>query len=694
MHLFSNPDSKAPRAMRGPQVDRVHGHEVKDPYRWLEDIEASETQTWIESQRRHTDVALSSIPFREALRARVDALSQYETVGMPVQEGDRLFFTRQRPGAQQASLVWCENGSEETRTLLDPSDMAPDATVSIMGFKPSPSGRYVAYGLSQAGSDWQTWRVIDVDTGQPLPDELHWIRFTSIGWREDESGFFYTGSEPPPADAVYKAPTTARTVRFHRLGHPQTEDAVIFARQDEPNWMSYGQVTSDDRYLIITTQRGTHRQNRVAVLDLLDPGTGPVHIIPEFSASFLFLGSVGERLFFWTNDAAPRGRIIGIDLSQSPGDDWVETVAEGSGVITGAAFVGSSFVVSSLVNAVSRVRVHPLSEEAPYDVDLPGMGTVVSVDGPSCGPKVFLSYHAVAQPSIILSHNVDTRETCPFRRQHLPFDPAAFVTEQTSYVSEDGTVIPLFLSRKKATAVTPDTPTCLYGYGGFNLAQSPGFRLDHLAWMDMGGQLAVACIRGGGEFGTEWHQAGVGKNRPNVFTDFIAAAEWLISHQRTTTPRLVIQGRSNGGLLVGACMTKRPDLFGVCLPTVGVLDMLRFHKFTVGAFWTSDYGSPEDPQMLPVLLSYSPLHNVRPGIAYPPTLIMTGDHDDRVFPAHSFKFAAALQHAQAGDAPILLRVDQRAGHGLGKPKRMLLDEISDAWAFAFAAMGVLPILPA
>lgn len=693
MPFLSNPSSNAPRAMRGPQVDRLHGHEVKDPYRWLEDVDSSGTRTWIDAQRKHTEEMLFSIPFREALRKRVETLSQYETVGMPVQAGDRLFFTRQRADAQQASLVWCQRGHEEPRVLLDPSEMTPDATVSIMGFKPSPSGRYVAYGLSEAGSDWQTWRVLDVDAGQPLPDELHWIRFTSIGWREDESGFFYTGSEPPPADAVYKAPTTARTIRFHRLGDPQTADAVIYARQDEANWMSYGQVTSDDRYLIITTLRGTHRQNRVAVLDLADPAAEPFHIIPEFAASFQFLGSVDHRFFFWTSDAAPRGRIVGIDLPRPHRGAWVETVSEADGVITGAAFVGSSFVVASLVNAVSRVRVHPLSGEACHDVQLPGVGTVISVDGPSRGPDAFLSYHDVARPALILRHHMETRETLLFHRQQLPFDPSEVITEQTSYVSEDGTEIPLFLSRKRTTRVTPDTPTCLYGYGGFNIAQSPGFRLDHLAWMDMGGQLAVACLRGGGEFGTEWHQAGIGKSRPNVFADFIAAAEWLINHKKTSTPKLVIQGRSNGGLLVGACMTKRPDLFGVCLPTVGVLDMLRFHKFTVGAFWVSDYGSPEDPEMVPVLLSYSPLHNVRPGTAYPPTLIMTGDHDDRVFPAHSFKFAATLQYAQAGAAPILLRVDRRAGHGLGKPRRMLLNEIADAWAFALAAMESSPILP-
>jgi prolyl oligopeptidase len=355
--------------------------------------------------------------------------------------------------------------------------------------------------------------------------------------------------------------------------------------------------------------------------------------------------------------------------------------------------VGGHFVTSVLVNAHSQVRVYEHSGGDAYTIDLPGNGSVSWVDGNSRGIDVFLMYSDVSRPVLILRHNLPQRTTEPLRDAQLPYDPADYITEQFAYESADGTSIPLFISRKVSTAVDPDTPTCLYGYGGFNIPLSPGFRLDHLAWMDMGGQLAVACIRGGGEFGNEWHQAGARENRPTVYADFIAAAEWLIATERTSTPKLVIHGRSNGGLLVGACMTKRPDLFGACLPAVGVLDMLRFHKFTVGSFWVSDYGDPDDPDMFPILRSNSPLHNVQPRTSYPPTLVTTGDHDDRVFPAHSFKFAAALQYAQSGDAPILLRVEERAGHGMGKPKTKLLDEIADNWIFAFAALGIEPQLP-
>ena len=454
--------------------------------------------------------------------------------------------------------------------------------------------------------------------------------------------------------------------------------------------MSYGRVTSDDRYLVITTQKGTFRQNRVCVLDLEHPEGVPLELVPEFEASFTYLGKSGDRMFFWTDSDAPLGRIVAIDLNAPDREQWQEVVAESDGVITWAAYIGEFLVVTALVDAESRVFVYDLDGAVNHEIELPGRGTVPLVQGRSAGSDVFLWYSDVARPSLILKHELLSNHTTLLRKQTLPFDPSLYITERHAYESTDGTKVPVFISRKKSIEGGPETPTCLYGYGGFNIPVSPGFRLDHLAWMDMGGQLAVACIRGGGEYGREWHQAGACENRPNVFADFIAAAEWLIETNRTSTPKLVIHGRSNGGLLVGACMTKRPDLYGACLPAVGVLDMLRFHKFTVGAFWVSDYGSPDDADMFPTLMSYSPLHNVREGVAYPPTLVTTADHDDRVFPAHSFKYAAALQHAQSGGNPILLRVEERAGHGMGKPKGKLLDEIADNWIFALAALGAEP----
>ena len=690
---MSSPMSQShrpPQTRRGDTVETLHGRKIPDPYRWLEDVDSEETAAWVRAQQEHTEQLLAGVPFGTRLRQRVEALSAYESVGMPVEAGGRIFFTLQAADALQPVLAWANADDGEARSLVDPTALASDATVAVMGFSPSSSGRYVAYGLAEAGSDWQRWYVLDTDTGERLPDTLDWIRFTLASWLEDESGFFYSGSEPPPQDAVYKAPVTRRTIRFHQLGDDQANDRIVLELPEGFQGVSFGRVTADNRYLVITTQRGTYRQHRIAVLDLASPESDPVDVIPTFESLFFFLGNEGERLFFWTNDGAPFGRIVAIDLRTPDRDAWDEIVGESDGVIDAAAYVGGRFVVSALVNAESVVRVYDTLGTHLRDVSLPGRGTVDLIDGRAKAADVYLQYSDPARPPVILRHDVTSGETHPFRVQKLPYDPGDYVTERVSVRSEDGAEIPVFLSRKRSTEVTSQTPTCLYGYGGFNIAQSPSFRLDHLAWMDLGGQLAVACIRGGGEFGQAWHQAGAREQRPNVFADFTAAAEWLIANQRTSTPKLVIHGRSNGGLLVGACMTKRPDLYGACLPAVGVLDMLRFHKFTVGAFWTSDYGSPDDADMFPVLLSYSPLHNVKAGTVYPPTLVSTADHDDRVFPAHSFKFAAALQAAQSGDAPIVLRIETRAGHGMGKPKDKRLDEIADNWIFAFAALDAAP----
>jgi len=692
MNPFTNAASQPPVTRRTDHVDRLHEVDVPDPYRWLEDVDSPDIKTWIRAQNEHTQSVLSHVSFGKKVRERVGALSSYEVVGMPKGAGNRLFFTLQMPEAKQPSLVWTEPGHDDIHCLLDPETLAEDATMSIMGFEPSPSGRYLAYGLSEAGSDWQKWYVIDVDTGRRLEDELHWIRFTSASWREDESGFFYTGSEPPPPEEVHKAPVTKRSIRFHHLGKVQADDAVVYDRTDEPGWMLFGRVTLDDCYLVITTQKGTHRQNRVCVLDLENPEDDPIELVPEFESAFTYLGKSGDRFFFWTNSNAPFGRIVAIDLRAPDRGDWQEVVAESDGVITWAAYIHSCFVVVALVDAESRVLVYDAAGRIDHEIKLPGRGTVDLVEGQSKGSVAYLWYEDVFRPTLILKHDLILKQTTPFREQELPYDPSLFITERYVCESADGTKVPVFVSRKKSTEVGPETPTCLYGYGGFNISLSPSFRLDHLTWMDMGGQLAVACIRGGGEYGHEWHQAGACENRPNVFDDFIAAAEWLIETNCTSTPKLVIHGRSNGGLLVGACMTKRPDLYGACLPAVGVLDMLRFHQFTVGSFWVSDYGSPDDAGMFPLLMSYSPLHNVEEGTAYPPTLVTTADHDDRVFPAHSFKFAATLQHAQSGDNPILLRIDERAGHGIGKPKGKLLDEIADNWTFAFAALNSTPDL--
>ena len=675
-------------------VDELHGVRVPDPYRWLEDVDSLETEAWTEAQQALTGSVLKEIPFRGAIRRRLDALSDFEVVGVPKEAAGRLFFTRQASDVRQPALCWTSDGKDEPSTLIDPEALANDATISIAGFEPSPSGRYLAYGLAEAGSDWQTWRVLDVDTGEHLADSLEWLKFPLPSWFTDESGFFYAGLEPPPRGETYKAPVTKRSLRFHRLGTLQADDPVLFERPGEPMWLFSGRVTADGRYLIIPIQRGTFRENRVCYLDLTAETPEAVDLFSEFDAAYEFLGSDGATFFFLTTRDAPQGRIVAVDLDRPEPNAWREIVPESDAVLQTAAHVGGRFVVSALRDAVARVIVYDRDGRRIRDVALPGDGTVGLLEGREEGTVVRTAYADFVHPDVVLSHDVETGETRPFREANLPFDQDAYVTERHEVTSPDGTRFPIFLARHRDVSVGPETPTCLYGYGGFNHAMSPHFRIDHLSWMDLGGQLAVACIRGGGEYGRAWHQAGAREKRPNVFADFIAAAEWLIETRRTSTQRLAIYGRSNGGLLVGACMTKRPDLFGACLPAVGVLDMLRFHKFTVGRYWVSDYGSPDDPEMFQVLMGYCPYHNVSDGTAYPPTLVTTADHDDRVFPAHSHKFAAALQAAQSGDGPILLRVDVRAGHGLGKPKGKLLDEVADRWAFAFDALAAKPRIPA
>ena len=679
-----------PTTPRNDHVDVLHGTRVPDPYRWLEDVDAPETEAWTEAQNTLARSVLDAVPFRDGIRERLEVLANVETVGVPRKAGGRLFFTLQGPDARQPSLVCSEERSDDVRTLVDPETLSDDGTVTVSDFAPSPCGRYLAYGLAEAGSDWQIWRVIDVETGSHLDDRLEWLKFPAPSWLPDSSGFFYAASEPPPPGEEFKAAVTKRSLRFHRLGAPQADDELIHEHPDEPQWMSFGHVTGDGRFLVITTYRGTYQENRVSVVDLRSTDRTVVELMPAFDAAYTFLGNRDRTFFFLTTHDAPRGRIVAVDVDRPEPTAWVECVPESGGTIEAAEWVEGRFAVCALRDAVARLTVHAEDGRLAHEVDLPGAGSIPWLEKEEKGTRIFFSYGDFTHPNVVLAHDTATAETRPFRAWNLPYDPAAYETETHFVETTDGVRVPVFLTRKRGVEAGPATPTCLYGYGGFNISMSPHFKIDHLSWLDLGGQLAVACIRGGGEYGQAWHQAGAKENRPNVFSDFIAVAEWLVETERTSIPKLAIYGRSNGGLLVGACMTKRPDLFGACLPTVGVLDMLRFHLFTVGSFWVSDYGSPDDAAMFPILLGYSPYHNVAPGTAYPPTLVTTADHDDRVFPAHSHKFAAALQAAQGGDAPILLRVDLRAGHGVGKPKGKLLDEVADRWTFAFAALGAEP----
>jgi prolyl oligopeptidase len=677
-----------PPTRREDCVDTLHGTPVPDPYRWLEDDHSAETAAWVTAQNELTFGHLEKIPARDAIRQRMTELWDFEKFSAPFRRGGRYFFTRNDGLQNQSVLYWMTRLDGEPVELLDPNRLSEDGTVALSGFAISKDGQYLAYSLSGAGSDWQEWRVRRVDSGEDLTDHIRWSKFSEASWTPDSLGFFYSRYDAPSEGEAYKEANYFQKIYYHRLGDAQDADRLVYERPDQKEWGLEGRVSDDGRYLIINAWHGTRPENGIFYLDLQTPGAPVVELLPDFDAAYTFIGNDGPRFYFHTNQAAPLNRIIVIDITNPARDAWVELVPESADAMDSASIVGNRIFASYLHHAASLVRVFDLQGQPAGAVELPGLGTVTGFSGERDDRETFYIFTSFTTPGEVYRYDLDTGQSSLFRRPRLKFDPADFVTEQVFYTSKDGTRVPMFITAKKSLVKNGQTPTYLYGYGGFNIAITPGFNPARLVWMEMGGILAVANLRGGGEYGKTWHDAGKLKFKQNVFDDFIAAAGYLIAEGYTSTPKLAIHGGSNGGLLTGACLTQRPDLFGAVITSVGVLDMLRFHKWTIGWAWTSDYGSPDDPEEFRVLLGYSPYHNLRPGTAYPPTLITTGDHDDRVFPAHSFKFAAALQHAQAGPAPVLIRIDVRAGHGAGKPTAKQIAEMTDVFAFITAALGV------
>jgi prolyl oligopeptidase len=677
-----------PPAERGDQVDLLHGVRVHDPYRWLEEIDSPATRAWIEAENALTFGYLGQILGRERIRKRVRELWNYEKYGLPFQRGGRTFFTYNDGLQNQSVLHVIDSPVGEPRVLLDPNDLSPDGTVALTGTVLSEDGTLLAYGLSAAGSDWQEWRVREVSSGRDREDHLKWVKFTTIAWTHDQVGFFYSRYAEPEEGGTYKARTQCQRLYYHRLGAPQEEDDLVYERPDEPEWGWSTRLSDEGRYLVITVWKGTHRENGVFVKDLARETSAVVELLAEFDAGYTFIGNDGSVFYFLSDLDAPMGRVIAIDLCRPERRHWRETIPESDDSLQAASLIQDRFFGLYLHNAKSRVRTFDRSGEPAGEVELPGMGTVMGFAGRRADREAFYLFTDFVTPGTVYRYDLETGQSEVFREPKVPFDSSEYVTEQVAYPSKDGTEVSLFLSHKKGFKKDGETPTCLYGYGGFNVPLTPFFSLEHLLWMEMGGIYAQANLRGGGERGKAWHEAGTKEKKQNVFDDFIAAAEWLIASGYTKPERLAIAGRSNGGLLVGACLTQRPDLFGACLIGVGVLDMLRFHAFTIGWAWTSDYGSPDDPREFGALLNYSPYHNIRPGTAYPAALITTGDHDDRVFPAHSFKFAGALQAAQGGNAPILIRIDTKAGHGLGKPTEKLIEEAVDDCTFLASVLGM------
>ena len=663
------------------QVDNYHGVAVADPYRWLEDDNAPETQAWVAEQNKVTAAFLGRIPALPAIRERLTKLWNYERYGFPSRHGGRYFFSKNNGLQNQSVLYWQPSLDAVPTMLLDPNTLSPDGTVALSGLSVSEDGQRLAYGLSTAGSDWQEWRVRDVTTGADLPDVIRWVKFSRASWTKDGKGFFYSRYDEPNEATRLTKVNYFQKLYFHRLGTAQAEDKLIYERPDQKEWGFGGHVTDDGRYLIIGVSRGTDPKNCVFYLDLADPQAKVVELLPDFQADFNFIEHDGPVFWFRTDLDAPRGRLIAININHPERANWRELVPQSAATLTGVSVVNHQFFAEYLQDAASAVRVFALDGRPIREVALPGLGSVGGFGGRPGDTETFYSFTSYTVPGRIYRYDATTGTSTVWQEPKVDFQPDRYETKQVFFRSKDGTRVPMFITHLKGLKLGGRNPTVLYGYGGFNISLTPGFSPANLVWMEMGGVYAVPNLRGGGEYGEEWHQAGTKLKKQNVFDDFIAAAEWLVANGYTSPRKLAISGGSNGGLLVGACLTQRPDLFGAALPAVGVMDMLRFHKFTIGWGWCSDYGSADDADEFKALYAYSPLHNLRPGTKYPATLITTGDHDDRVVPAHSFKFAATLQAAQAGPTPTLIRIETKAGHGAGKPTAKVIEERAEGLAF-------------
>ncbi len=743
-----------PAAARGTQVDDYHGTSIADPYRWLEDVDAPATKAWVEAQNRLTDAFLATIPERPAIKARLTTLWNYARYSAPFKENGRYFYL-QNTGLQNQSVLLVQDGrNAPSRVLLDPNALSADGTVALSGTAASDDGHYLAYSISTSGSDWQELHVRDVNTGRDLPDTVKWVKFSGLSWTHDNKGFFYSRYDEPTSGNKMTNTNRNHKLYYHRVDRPQSRDELVYDRPDQPDWLFDGTVTDDGQYLIITVSQGTDVRTRLYFIDLDNPGKPQidnpvVRLIDKLDAEYSFVGNRGTNFYVRTDRNAPKGRIVAISIDNPREERWNTIIPESKDALVSASTAGDDIVGNYLQDAHSSVRFfsasrndqldqrprgqrtqqQPRNPGSVYDdtstaplvlrergqalgggftqrgeLPLPGIGTVGDIQGRQGDDEMFYSFTSFLNPTTIYRFDLKSRKNEIFRAPKMVFDPTPYETRQVFYTSKDGTRVPMFITAKKGIQLDGTNPTLLYAYGGFNISITPAFSAANVAWMEMGGIYAVANLRGGGEYGKDWHEGGMLAKKQNVFDDFIAAAEYLIKEKYTSTPKLAIRGGSNGGLLVGAVMTQRPELFGATLPEVGVMDMLRFQKFTIGWAWTSDYGSSDNAEQFKYLRAYSPLQNIKPGTCYPPTLAFTADHDDRVVPGHTFKFVATLQAAQGSNMsvsqtntpacanPILVRIETKAGHGAGKPTTKLIDEAADRFAFLVKELHMRPTL--
>lgn len=670
-----------PAPPRSNQIDDYHDLKTADPYRTLEDADSPATQKWVERENALTASVLAKVPNREAIGKQLSALWNYEKFGGIYKAGTHYFYAR-NSGLQNQAVIWTMDSLNATpRVFLDPNTYRADGTAALAAHSPSSTGRYYAYAIAQAGSDWRDWHVREVATGKDLPDLIRWDKDSTPTWLPDDTGFYYARYPEPPAAELLTAPALNQKVYFHKIGTQQSADKLIYERPDQPTWSLFPYLPESSRYLMIVIFAGVDGKNGLAWLDTSSPATPPTLLFPKAELGYTPFAATGSLVYMRTTDTAPRGRIVAIDLLHPERANWKQIVAESADTLDEAQLVDGKLLLSYMKDAHSTARLAALTGTPLSEIQLPGLGTAGWSPAQLHDKEAFYTFSGHTVPPGSYRLDLTTGRSSPVRQSKVAFEAAAFETKQVFYPSKDGTRIPMFLSYRKGLKLDGNNPVLLYGYGGFNVAETPYFSVIYAQWMQMGGVFASANLRGGSEYGEEWHKAGMLGKKQNVFDDFIAAAEWLIANKYTSTPKLAIYGGSNGGLLVGAVLNQRPGLFGAAMPDVGVMDMLRFNRFGFGTQWVGEYGDPGKPDDFKVLRAYSPLHNIRKGVAYPPTLITTADHDDRVMPGHSLKYTATLQQAQQGNNPILIRVETRAGHGAGKPTSKLIDEWTDRFAF-------------
>ena len=677
-----------PKAKKVEQVDDYHGVKVPDPYRWMEETGSADTQGWIEQQNKVTDAYFASIPERDIIRARLTELWNYERIGAPSKIAEGFYLYSKNDGLQNQSVLYRAKSIDDPgEVFFDPNKLSEDGTVSLSGSSFTDDGKLWAYGIAKSGSDRTEWRIKNLETGEYLKDTLRPNRQGGVSWLKDNSGFFYSRFPDASEGAELKGTNKFQKIYFHKLGTPQSDDKVIYERPEDGELFMGAGVTEDGKWLIISVAKGTQRMNEFHFKDLSKPDSPIVPLVSDRSNQFTFVGNDGPVFYFRTDKDAERGRLVSVNVLAKD-RVWRDVVPQAAETLNGVQMINDQFVTNYLKDAYTQIKIYDKEGKHVRDVQLPGIGSAGGFGGRQKDTETFYTYSSYNAPPTIYRYDMKTGKSTLFRQAKVKFDPNAFEVKQVFYNSKDGTRVPMFIVHKKGIKLDGTNPTLLYGYGGFNISMTPGFSVARLPWLEMGGVYAVANIRGGAEYGKEWWANGARLKKQNTFDDFIAAGEWLIANKYTSNKKLAIQGGSNGGLLVGAVLNQRPDLFGAALPAVGVMDMVRFTEFTVGAAWKSDYGDPKDPADFKVLYSYSPLHNIKPGTRYPATLVTTADTDDRVFPAHSFKYAAALQAAQAGPAPILIRIETKAGHGAGKPTTKQIEEQTDIYGFLVKALGV------